>query len=158
MNRFTNPSFFLHPSTLLVSADDIWVTTILGSCVTVCLIDTRKCIGGINHYMLPWWNGEGLESPKYGNIAIEQLFWKMLDFGAKKEDIVSKIFGGGEVLSEVNSVYNIGQRNLELAFKMMTEKNIPVVGSSTGGTLGRRIHFNPKTGEVLLKYLGKTSQ
>ncbi len=104
---------------------------------------------------MPYWNGVGLESPKYGNVAIMQLFQKMLDIGAKKEDIVCKIFGGAEVLGEQNSVFNVGQRNIELAYKMIAELGISIVSSSTGGKQGRKIHFNTETGEVLQKYLNK---
>jgi chemotaxis protein CheD len=103
--------------------------------------------------MIPYWNGVGLESPKYGNVAIGQLFQKILDFGGKKDDIVCKIFGGAEVLTEQNSVFSVGQRNIQLAYKMLDELGIPVISSSTGGRLGRKIHFNTKTGEVLQKYL-----
>ena len=108
--------------------------------------------------MLPYWNGDGLESPKYGNVAINQLLQKMFDFGAKKEDIVCKIFGGAEVISENYSVFNVGQRNIELAYKFLAEMNISVVSSSTGGKQGRKIHFNTGTGEVFQKYLGKITQ
>ena len=106
--------------------------------------------------MIPYWNGDGLESPKYGNVSILQLFQSMLDFGAKRENIVCKIFGGAEVLSEQHSVFNVGQRNIELAYKMISEMGIPVVSSSTGGRKGRKIHFNTTTGEVLQKYLVKS--
>lgn len=149
---------FLHPSSLYVSKDPYWVTTILGSCVAVCLYDPNRNLGGINHFMLPYWNGDGLESPKYGNVAIRQLVQKMLDCGAKKEDLVCKIFGGAEVLVEHDSVYHIGQRNIELAYRVLSEMEITVISSSTGGKLGRKIHFNTSTGEVLQKYLVKTIQ
>lgn len=149
---------FLHPSTIWVSKEPYWVTTVLGSCVSICLFDKKKCVGGINHFMLPFWNGEGLESPRYGNVAILQLFQKMLELGVRKEDIVCKIFGGGEVLGDQPSIFNVGQRNVELARKVIMEMGIPIVSSSTGGKLGRKIHFNTGTGEVLQKYLAKTTQ
>jgi chemotaxis protein CheD len=157
MSNIRQTYHFLHPSTIWISKEPQWVTTILGSCISVCLFDKKKCIGGINHYMLPYWNGEGLESPRYGNVAISQLFQKMLGFGAKKEDIVCQIFGGAEVLGEQNSVFNVGKRNIELARKIISEMGILVVSSSTGGKQGRKIHFNTGTGEVLQKYLVKTT-
>jgi chemotaxis protein CheD len=144
---------YLHPSTMCVCKDAQWITTVLGSCVSVCFYDTKREIGGLNHFMLPYWNGDGLETPKYGNIAIQQLFQKMLDLGAKKGDIVCKIFGGAKVLGEQYSIFNVGQRNTELAIKMVTEMGIAIVSSSTGGLQGRKIHFNTKTGEVFQKYL-----
>lgn len=157
MNNHRQNPFFLHPSSLFVGSDSQWIVTVLGSCVSVCLFDKKRTIGGINHFMLPLWNGDGLESPKYGNVAILHLLAKMLEFGAKKEDIVCKLFGGAEVLNNTHSVFNVGQRNIDLAYKMLEELNIPVIGSSTGGQLGRKILFNTSTGEVLQKYLIKTS-
>jgi chemotaxis protein CheD len=156
MNDFRRSDYYLHPSSLYVSKDLHWVTTVLGSCVSVCFSDPKKNIGGINHYMLPYWNGDGLESPKYGNVAILQLLNKMLDFGVKKEDIVCKIFGGAEMLGEQYSIYNVGQRNIELAFRMVSELGISITSSSTGGRVGRKIHFNTGTGEILQKYLVKS--
>jgi len=157
MDQSGSPQF-LYPSTMLVSASPRWITTVLGSCVSVCFFDKERNIGGINHYMLPYWNGDGLESPKFGNVAILQLFQKMLDFGAKKEDIVCKIFGGAELLGENQSVFHVGQRNVELAHKLVAELGISVTGSSTGGKQGRKIHFNTGSGEVFQKYLTKTSK
>jgi chemotaxis protein CheD len=158
MKQVSQTPHFLHPSTISISKDPQWVITILGSCVSVIFFDQIRAIGGINHFMLPYWNGEGLESPKYGNVAITQLFQKMLDFGAKKEDIVCKIFGGAEVLGEHSSIYNVGKRNIEIACKMIDDMGISVVSSSTGGKQGRKIYFNSVTGEVLQKYLAKTNQ
>ena len=63
---------YLYPSALFAERTPFLVDTILGSCVAVCLYDEHKKIGGINHYMLPLWNGDGLATPKFGNIAIEK--------------------------------------------------------------------------------------
>ena len=158
MSSLSPTLYFLHPATMYVCKDPQWVTTVLGSCVAVCFYDKKLKIGGINHFMLPYWNGDGLETPKYGNIAIRQLFQKMLEFGAKKEDIVCKVFGGAEVLGEKHSIFHVGQRNVELALKLVTEMGIAVISSSTGGKLGRKIHYNTGTGEVLQKYLTQITQ
>jgi chemotaxis protein CheD len=155
MNKVGKIPYFLHPSTICVSREPQWVTSILGSCVAVCFFDHKSKIGGINHFMLPYWNGDGLESPKYGNVAIIQLYQKMLEFGAKKENLVCKIFGGAEVLGEQQFSFNVGQRNIELAYKILAEMEISVVSASTGGKLGRKIHYNTGTGELFQKYLGK---
>jgi chemotaxis protein CheD len=90
---------FLYPSALFASRERHKVSTILGSCVAVCLYDPIAQIGGINHFMLPFWNGQGLASPKYGNIAIERLVEKMISLGCKKNNLKAKVFGGGETSS-----------------------------------------------------------
>ncbi|MBO7567671.1 MAG: chemotaxis protein CheD [Bacteroidales bacterium] len=144
---------FLYPSTMFASAQPAEVTTILGSCVAVCLWDRYLGIGGINHYMLPTWNGMELASPKYGNIAIERLTERMLQLGCKKNNLVAKVFGGGEVITVSSSTMHIGERNIMVAEEMLSERNIPIIGRSTGGKNGRKIIFNTHTGEVLQCYI-----
>lgn len=146
---------FLYPSTLHASKDPCMVKTILGSCVAICLYDPVLKVGGINHYMLPNWNGNDLASPKYGNIAIEKLIERMLYFGCKKENLQAKIFGGGDLIAVDRSAMMIGERNIRVARIMLEEKNIPVVASSTGGRKGRKILFFTDSGEVRHKFLEK---
>ncbi len=138
---------------MFASAQPAEVTTILGSCVAVCLWDRYLGIGGINHYMLPTWNGMELASPKYGNIAIERLTEKMLQLGCKKNNLVAKVFGGGEVITVTSSSMHIGERNIMVAEEMLQEQNIPIIGRSTGGKNGRKIIFNTHTGAVLQCYI-----
>lgn len=144
---------FLFPSALFAEKDPHRVTTVLGSCVAVCLYDPVTMKGGINHFMLPLWNGEGLASPKYGNIAIEKLIEKMVSIGCKKSNLQAKVFGGGNVIKSAHPDYAIGKRNIELAFTMLKDEGINIVASSTGGNCGRKIIFNTYTGEVLHQFL-----
>lgn len=104
--------------------------------------------------MLPVWNGEGLASPKYGDIAIEKLVKKMLLLGAVKGMIQAKIFGGSDSRRAV-SVFKIGDRNSQIAFSLLSEYDIPVVSSHWGGDLPRKLLFRTATGEVLLKVFPK---
>lgn len=131
------------------------VTTVLGSCVSVCLWDYVRNRGGINHYMLPFWNGEGLASPKYGNIAIAKLIERMLELGSERRSLRAKVFGGGIVLNVTNPFMNIGERNVQLAEDMLRSANIPIISADTGGKVGRKLIFNTETGTVLLKKLPK---
>lgn len=148
---------FLYPAALFASSTPHMVTTILGSCVAVCLHDPVLKVGGINHYMLPLWNGQGLAAPKYGNIAIEKLIEKMIAMGSKKENLIAKIFGGGEVIETHITNFNIGARNIKIAHEMLDEHKITIVGSSVGGKLGRKILYNTETGEVKQKFIQKTT-
>lgn len=146
-------SHFLYPAALFAPREPHIINTILGSCVAVCLWDPTMNIGGMAHYMLPLWNGEGLASPKYGNIAIERLLEKLLSYGSKKYNVKAKIFGGGEVIDSQAPYFYIGQRNIEIAEEMLGDMRIPILGSSTGGKLGRKIIFNTYTGEVRQRYV-----
>jgi chemotaxis protein CheD len=150
------PVHFLYPAELYISKTPYQINTILGSCVSVCIIDPVLNIGGMNHYMLPYWNGTGLASPKYGNIAIEKLIDKILSMGSNKNNLKAKIFGGGEVIETQVVQFHIGLRNIEVARQLLDEKKIPIISSSVGGKLGRKIEFITHTGEVRQKYVQKT--
>jgi chemotaxis protein CheD len=100
--------------------------------------------------MLPLWNGEGLATPKYGNIAIEKLLARVLAMGCRKEYLIAKVFGGANVMGTGNEVFMIGDRNVMLANQMLEDYGIPVTASDVGGRVGRKIIMHTATGVVLV--------
>jgi len=145
---------FLIEGTIFVSNKECNVTTILGSCVAVCLWDPILKIGGMNHYLLALWNGDGLATPRYGNIAIPKLINKIMTLGSSKNNLRAKVFGGANVLSiSNNGVRGAGWSNIILAEEMLKEEGIPIIASDLGGNYGRKIRFNTKDGVVMLKRL-----
>ena len=145
------PSRYLFPAEIFVSREPTMVSTVLGSCIAVCLWDSRRAIGGMNHYLLPLWNGDGLATPKYGNIAIRQLVEKILAQGAERKNLQAKIFGGAAMWDNSNGLFAIGLRNIELAQQQLKELQIPLVASDVGGSQSRKIFFNTGDGSVLLR-------
>lgn len=148
------PKHFLYPGAIFIKPEPYLITTILGSCVAVCLYDPVLRIGGMNHYMLPLWNGQGLASPRYGNIAIKRLIENMESLGSSKVNIKAKLFGGAEIISTNVSQFMIGERNISIAKDILKEEDIPVVASSVGGKYGRKIIYDSYSGEVRQKYVG----
>lgn len=146
---------FLMTGSIFVHEEAHLVTTVLGSCVSVCLWDPVRKVAGMNHYMLPLWNGEGVASPKYGSIAIPIMIEKMLVLGAEKKNMRAKIFGGGEVLKVSNAALNVGERNVLLAYDLLEREKIPVVSADVRGKLGRKIVYKTDTGNVYLKRLNR---
>ncbi len=134
------------------------IATVLGSCVSVCLYDPEKEIGGMNHFMLPgdFRNDEvfASKSSRYGMFAMESLINEMMKRGARRESLVSKIFGGAHVLNFRKSDGNIPESNINFVRTYLEFEEIPVVASDLGGNLGRKIIFLPsEKGKVLVKKL-----
>jgi len=148
--------YYLLPGALKFSRKPMEITTLLGSCVSVCLWDKNLKIGGINHYMMPFWNGTGLASPKYGNIAIEKLIKNMVNLGAQRNNIVAKVFGGAAVLNSSECIFNIGERNIVIQENVLKQLDITVVAKSLGGDRGRKLIFNTDTGVVKMKFIKKS--
>ena len=147
----------LYPADIFVVKEPCLVSTILGSCVAVCLHDATLGYGAINHYILPQWNGYDLTTMKYGNLSIIRILEEMLTLGCRYENITAKLFGGAEVLSGMPTNFNIGKRNIQLAMDILGEFRIPIVFSDVGGNRGRKIVFNTLTGEVEFDIIRKRS-
>src|SRR5260370_577160 len=75
-------SVYLHPGQMFASTEPCVVTTILGSCVAICLWDPSTGVGGANHYLLPYQVREGQSSARFGNVAVRGLIEKVLALGA----------------------------------------------------------------------------
>jgi chemotaxis protein CheD len=151
-------TYYLYPSNIFASREMYQITTLLGSCVAVCLYDTRQRFGGMNHFMLPLWNGTGLASPKFGNIAIAQLVQKMEHLGSDRKDLIAKVFGGAAVLDVSSELFNVGSRNADVALSELQKLGIQVTASSIKGDKARKIIFNTFTGEVRQKYIEKRAK
>jgi chemotaxis protein CheD len=147
---------FLFPSAVFAERAPHHVQTILGSCVSVCLFDINLNFGGINHFMLPWWNCNGLPSAKYGDVAMEQLLKRMEFLGSTKRNLIAKVFGGAHQHShKSNPQTDIGARNIEVAIKFLEEQQIPIVASSVGGELGRKVVFHTSASQVYVRIFDK---
>jgi chemotaxis protein CheD len=150
----TLPTVYLHPGQLFVAAGPAAVTTILGSCVAVCVWDGTLGIGGINHYLLPSGLRTGTSGLRYGNTAIHSLLEKLARTGTRVQNLRAKIFGGACVLDAMRGKENhLGDKNIEIARRALAEANIPVVASDVGGTRGRKLIFHPHDGSALVKLL-----
>lgn len=144
---------YLYPAALFAEKTPYMVDTVLGSCVAVCLFDQKLKIGGINHFMLPLWNGNGLASPKFGNIATEKLIEKMLKNGSSVKNLVAKVFGGA---NQMNSSMDIGARNIEIAKEVLAHHGISIIAENLGGNVGRKLKYHTGTGQVMMKFLNKS--
>ncbi|MBF0625909.1 MAG: chemotaxis protein CheD [Magnetococcales bacterium] len=147
---------FLLPGQLFARPGKYKISTVLGSCISVCLYDPVLKVGGMNHYKLPLWNGDGLPSPKFGNIAINKLVEAMLAMGCPKGNLKAKVFGGGAVIKSSSGLLNVGERNINAARDLLREQRIPIVAADVGGVQSRKIIFNTFDGAILMKKAAPT--
>ncbi len=123
---------------------DIIITTLLGSCVAVCLMDEFNSVYGLNHFMLPMTEVKrrgASKIGKYGVDAMELLLKRMIAKGANKSYLKAKIFGGGQV---INTRYNnVAQKNIQFAQNYLKKVGIEIIAQDIGGNCGRKIYFSP---------------
>ncbi len=141
---------FLYPGQVFVTSDPITISTILGSCAAVCLWDSHKRAGGMNHYLLPEGLGEGPNRLRYGNVANPELLNQVLALGCEIRNLQAKIFGGSSAFA-VDLSQSVGSRNVELAEGFLRSAGIPVVDREVSGKHGRRLNFQIIDGVTTIK-------
>jgi len=145
---------FLLQGDIYCEAQPALVSTILGSCVSLCLWDSHLRQGGINHYVLPDGQVEAeAGNARYGITAIGLLVRRMRELGSRNHHLEAKIFGGASVFPLGAAQVTVGERNVELAVSRMRAHRIPVTVQRTGGSLGRQITFHTGTGEATVREL-----
>ena len=132
------------------------LSTLLGSCVAVCLFDPLMKIGGINHFMLPEMGrskNSDVDSLLSGSYAMEALLNALLIKGAKKIRLQAKAFGGGTIIDTDGGSLSIGMRNANFAKEWLVREGIPLRSSDFLGPWSRKIVFLPFNGEAFCKRL-----
>ncbi len=131
---------FLLPGEYLVSKQPHIISTLLGSCVSVCLYHPQHHFGGMNHYMLT--NGAaGERSGKYGDYAINVLLQFMDRACGSLAGVEGMIFGGANVVGTIGSGVQIGERNVALARETLRKHGIRVTREQVGGTAGLKLQY-----------------
>ncbi|QDK42930.1 hypothetical protein DOM21_16020 [Bacteriovorax stolpii] len=145
---------------LIVTGDDVVISTTLGSCVSVCLYSSSKKIVGMIHYALPCFleNSEEGDDLRYGDRAIPILIEEMVK--ATKEPVTglkAKIVGGANcfIRNSKGGLDDIGERNIEMGKKILKQFRIEIVGEHTGGDVGRKVLYHGLEGRLQVASLTK---
>ena len=129
------------------------LTTLLGSCVAVCLFDEVSGVAGINHFMLPGKLCHDRQNPvndaKYGTCAIDMLIQDMVRIGAYRPNLRAKVFGAGKMMEQFS--INIAEENAEFIRRYLSALKIPIIAEDLGGTKARKVYFFTSTKEVYLR-------
>lgn len=142
------------PGEYFVTTADILLVTVLGSCVTACIRDRDKGLGGMNHFMLPDASEGGMlsSSARYGAYAMEVLLNHLLKLGARRSSLEAKVFGGGKVLASLTQA-QVGEKNAQFVLDYLHTERIPVVAQDLLDVYPRKVYFFPVSGRVMMKKL-----
>ena len=147
------------PGEYYVTRNDEAVATVLGSCVSACVRDPERNVGGMNHFMLPedatvgpnnWLDPAVGLATRYGSYAMESLINDLLKLGASRERLEIKLFGGGRILSGMTDV---GGRNVEFVRNYMQIEGYRVSAEDLGGQQPRKVVYFPASGRVRMRKL-----
>lgn len=129
-------------------ADDTTLTTILGSCLAVCLYDSQRGCGGMCHFALPSALEGTPPSSRYGEHALPRLMEKLKSLGAKQDQLKAKVFGACEVDSTLESP---AKQNLQFAYEFLRATGIPIVAERVGTQQSLEVHLKCSTGAARIR-------
>ena len=156
-NKFNKDLYILYPGDYFATREDCIMGTVVGSCVTVCLYDTIRGLGGMVLFIVPGTMGtEGIvtdEIARRGVLSMEMLMGEIVKHGGDRRLVRAKIFGAGYAAAGGISAPDIIESNIRFIHEYCTLEKIHVERSDLGGDFRRKIFFEPKYGRVYRQIL-----
>lgn len=143
-----------------VSADPqtVLVTYALGSCIAVLVHDPVRLAGGMIHYMLPLSEisaeKAAAKPAMFADTGIPLLYKAMYELGCRKENLVSKVAGGGALYDD-KGMFDIGKRNYVVLRKMFWKNGIIISAEDVGGAKSRTARLQVETGRATVTSQGE---
>jgi chemotaxis protein CheD len=164
MQRFWDPQLGswnvkILPGEYYVTRGEEAISTVLGSCISACVRDPIRNIGGMNHFMLPedastgpnnWLDPAAGLATRYGSYAMESLVNDLLKLGAQRERLEIKLFGGGRILQGMTDV---GDRNIQFIRNYIQLEGYRIAAEDLGGTQPRKVVYFPVSGKAKMRLL-----
>ena len=133
----------------VVTEPNVVITTVLGSCVAVCLQDPVARIGGMNHFLLaepaPGNVTAKADMQRYGIHAMELLINEMMRHGAARDRLRAHLYGGANIVAGLG---NIGGTNASFARAFIEMEGIAIGHCDLGGHKARKVEFLPYEGKA----------
>ena len=150
----------LFPGEYFVSDKPVVLSTLLGSCVAVCMRDPNAGVGGMNHFMLPApghsaSSGAWSVKTRYGSYAIEMLINGILKYGGHRNRLEVKVFGGAKLYEGGG---DIGASNAQWVLEYLDREGLRPIASDLGKDYARSVYFYTDTGQVLMKSGGSAER
>ena len=125
------------------------ISTLLGSCVAMCLHDEVAKVGGMNHFLLGQPEAgrvySDVDMQRYGVHAMELLINEMMKKGATRDRLKVHLYGGANMISALGK---IGSENSAFALSFVKMEGLQLVHSDLGGNDARRVDFLPFEGRT----------
>lgn len=128
------------------------IATLLGSCVSACLWDPVRGVGGMNHVLFTDDSKNAAQQFGHGVNGMELLINGLLSMGASRGYLKAKVFGGAAMISGLT---NAGARNGDFVMDFLAREGIAYIGGDIGGKSARRLEFWPVSGRARVKLVKK---
>lgn len=158
---YTENVVFLHPGEYHFAEKPTLIHTVLGSCVAVVMFDQAHQYGAMCHALLDSPSSarknQEINCYKYMNCVIDEMIKDFAEHGVSVKSLVAKVFGGAQMLLEQEKIiagprrFGVGERNVQMALRMLQKYGCEIAARDLGGKQGRKIYFLSHVSDVFLK-------
>jgi len=130
----------------------------LGSCVGIGMYDPTARVAGMVHAVLPeHMSGNGHTPGKFVDTGVPALLEGMVKAGAEKRRLVTWMAGGANMLLSpaMTKAFDIGNRNVQAALKILDMLNLRLSGQEVGGNIGRTVRLYVIEGRMTVRLVGQ---
>jgi chemotaxis protein CheD len=150
---------FLLPGEYRISRGPEVIETLVGSCVSVCLYNTRSGRAAMNHFLRDRPGESSAEDVgHFGSTATEAIIRILFQQDPAAGHYAAQIFGGAAVVKTKTPGEAIGQKNIEGAREVLAAHRIRIIREEVGGTRGRRIRFDTSDNTVFCRFAGQVGK
>lgn len=150
------PVVTISPQEMVISNRDVILRTLLGSCVAICLHDGRET-GAMCHALLPRYvspkggKDSVKEKLKYVDSSLELMLERFDRMGILPQRLDARLYGGANMFDvQQKGLMDVGRKNIEAATTLLQRYGIRICTMDVGGKQGRKVGFNPRSGDVSL--------
>ena len=133
---------------------DVLVSLGLGSCIGLALVDKRAGVAGLAHIVLPATSGAPKPEAmnKFADHAVPALVDGMVERGASRVFMQAALVGGASMFAGTG--LEVGARNADAVRELVGRRRVPVVAEAVGGSKGRTVKVDVKSGTVSVREAG----
>jgi chemotaxis protein CheD len=147
---------FLMPKDYIVTGKPMIVSTVLGSCVAVCLFSSMPRVAAMCHCVLPWRGPAAAAEPVgyFVDETVQHLVAMTRKRGAAPGATRAVLVGGAGMHAGTwigPKGDSVGALNIRTARETLAAAGIPLVAEHVGGPAGRKVRFDTLTFDITLR-------
>ncbi|MFO7735513.1 MAG: chemotaxis protein CheD [bacterium] len=140
---------FLKPGYICLAKKETYFHGVTGAGIILTCWDKKNRYGGICYFIKPCPEKFEKPTPCHGLPAIKELMRLFREKGSSKDNLEIHMVGGAENPEMPHSKRGIANENIVAADKTLSELGLSASSIDTGGSRGRKVVFNSKTGEII---------
>lgn len=124
---------------VVYASENVALSTLLGSCISICLCDVKNGAFAMNHFMVPSTYQNGSKNQALGAVYSMQEMLRVLEntMGCDIKRLKAKIAGGARTVATLKD--DIGKKNAEAAIALCNRLGIEIISMDIGGMGGRKL-------------------